>query len=56
MTCRSEEGKKEVSELTVTGPETKEYVLGNLGEGAEWTISLETKDGAVQLDEIIFAR
>ena len=56
VTCTSEEGKREVSEITVTGTETKEYDLASLSEGAEWTISLETKEGTVQLDEVIFAR
>lgn len=56
VTCTSEEGKREVSEITVTGTETKEYDLVSLSEGAEWTISLETKEGTVQLDEVIFAR
>ena len=56
VTCTSEEGKREVSEITVTGMETKVYDLASLSEGAEWTISLETKEGTVQLDEVIFAR
>lgn len=55
VTCTSEEGKKEVSEVLLTGKETKEYALAALSEGTEWTVQLETKEGSVQLDEVIFA-
>ena len=54
VTCTSEEGKKEVSEAVLTGTETKESVLAEFGVGAEWVVSLEMKEGTVQLDEVIF--
>lgn len=54
VTCTSEEGKKEVSEVVLTGTETKECVLADLGVSAEWFVSLEMKEGTVQLDEMIF--
>ena len=54
VTCTSEEGKKEVSEAVLTGTETKESVLAELGVSAEWVVSLEMKEGTVQLDEVIF--
>lgn len=54
VTCTSEEGKKEASEVVLTGTETKEAVLADLGVSAGWVVSLEMKEGTVQLDEVIF--
>ena len=54
VTCTSEEGKKEASDVVLTGTETKEAVLADLGVSAEWVVSLEMKEGTVQLDEMIF--
>lgn len=54
VTCTSEEGKKEVSEVVLTGTETRECVLADLDVSAEWVVSLEMQEGTVQLDEVIF--
>lgn len=40
--------------MVLTGTETKEAVLADLGVSAEWVVSLEMKEGTVQLDEMIF--